>query len=64
MQTKKVIVLPYDKAWKTEFEAIRSELEAALGDRALGIEHVGSTSVEGMWAKPCIEELYPKCGLQ
>lgn len=55
MQTKKVVVLPYDSAWKTAFEAIRAELDAALGDLAIGIEHVGSTSVEGMSAKPIID---------
>ena len=55
MQTAKVIVTPYDKAWKSDFEAIRTELAAALGDLAIGIEHVGSTSVEGLSAKPCID---------
>ena len=55
MQTKKVIVLPYDEAWKSSFEAIKAELESALGDLSVGIEHVGSTSVEGMSAKPCID---------
>ena len=55
MKTAKVTVLPYDRAWKTAFEAIRQELEEAIGDLAVGIEHVGSTSVEGMSAKPCID---------
>ena len=55
MRTAKVIVLPYDMAWRFDFEAIRRELEAALGDLILGVEHVGSTSVEGMSAKPCID---------
>ena len=55
MQTKKVIVLPYDSAWKTAFEDIRAELASALGDLAVAIEHVGSTSVEGMSAKPIID---------
>ena len=55
MKTKKVIVLPYDVAWESAFEAIRAEIEAALGDLMLGIEHVGSTSVKGMSAKPCID---------
>ena len=55
MKTNKVIVLPYDAAWKSAFEAIRDEIEAALGDLIIGIEHVGSTSVEGMSAKPCID---------
>ena len=55
MRTKKVIVVPYDKGWKCDFEKIKAELEAALGELALGIEHVGSTSVEGMSAKPIID---------
>ena len=55
MQTKKVIVLPYDKTWKSAFDEIKKELESAIGDLIIGIEHVGSTSVEGMSAKPCID---------
>ena len=55
MHTKKVVVLPYDPEWKTGFEDIRREIEQALGELALGIEHVGSTSVEGLSAKPCID---------
>lgn len=55
MRTKKVIVLPYDASWKTAFNDIRRELEAALGDLAVSIEHVGSTSVEGLSAKPIID---------
>ena len=55
MRTKKVIVLPYDASWKTAFNDIRRELEAALGDLAISIEHVGSTSVEGLSAKPIID---------
>ena len=55
MRTTKVIVLPYDRAWKSDFEAIKREIEGAVGDLIIGIEHVGSTSVEGMSAKPCID---------
>ena len=55
MHTTKVIVLPYDKAWKTAFEDIKQEVESAIGDLIIGIEHVGSTSVEGLSAKPCID---------
>ena len=55
MKTKKVVVLPYDKAWKSAFEEIKKELNAQIGDLILGIEHVGSTSVEGLSAKPCID---------
>ena len=50
-----VVVQPYNKEWKNDFEAIRRELDTALGDLAMRIEHVGSTSVEGLSAKPVID---------
>ena len=55
MQTRNVVVVPYDPAWKANFEAIKAEIEKAVGDLIAGIEHVGSTSVEGLSAKPCID---------
>ena len=55
MKTAKVTVLPYRTVWKTEFEKIKAEICVSLGDLALAVEHVGSTSVEGMSAKPCID---------
>ena len=55
MKTAKVMVVPYDIGWKTGFEAIKKELEDAIGNWIIGIEHVGSTSVEGLSAKPCID---------
>ena len=55
MKTKKVVVLPYDDAWESAFEEIKREIEAEIGDLILGIEHIGSTSVKGLSAKPCID---------
>ena len=55
MRTTQVRVLPYDPAWKADFAAIRQELASALDGLAIAIEHVGSTSVEGLSAKPCID---------
>lgn len=55
MRTTKVIVLPYDRTWNSAFEEIKKEIESAIGDLIIGIEHVGSTSVEGLSAKPCID---------
>ena len=55
MRTKRVVVVPCDQAWKNAFEEIKTEIEAEIGDLIIGIEHVGSTSVEGMSAKPCID---------
>jgi GrpB-like predicted nucleotidyltransferase (UPF0157 family) len=55
MQTKRVIVLPYDANWRTNFESIKAEIEQAIGTRILRVEHVGSTSVEGLSAKPILD---------
>lgn len=55
MLKKHVAVTPYDENWKKDFISIKSEIQDALGELALSIEHVGSTSVEGMSAKPVID---------
>ena len=55
MRTQKATVLPYDAAWKQAFETDREQLQAALGDLALAIEHVGSTSVGRLAAKPILD---------
>ena len=55
MVTKHVVVLPYDEQWKQDFLRIKAELTNALGQLTIGIEHVGSTSVRGLSAKPIID---------
>ena len=55
MRTKHVVVLPYDEKWKQDFFYIKNEISATLGKLVISIEHVGSTSVEGMAAKPIID---------
>lgn len=55
MAGKRVVVCPYDEGWKKDFEDIRAELAAALTGMEVSIEHVGSTSVEGLSAKPVID---------
>ena len=55
MKTTKVCVLPYDEAWESEFAKIKAEIKDAAGDLILSAEHVGSTSVKGLSAKPCID---------
>ena len=55
MKTKQVVVFPYDAKWKSDFEKIRQEIVNAIGDLIVGVEHVGSTSVCGLSAKPCID---------
>ena len=50
-----VEVVPPDPEWPTAFSRVEARIRAALGDRALTVEHVGSTSVPGLWAKPLID---------
>ncbi len=55
MERKRVAVVPYDAAWEESFRAIAAGVREALGDLALRIEHVGSTAVPGLCAKPIID---------
>ena len=50
-----VIIEEYDPRWPQEFEKLRELVAAALGALAAAIEHVGSTSVPGLAAKPIID---------
>jgi len=52
---KPIIVVPYDPRWPELFAKLRATLSAALGDVAVNIEHVGSTAVPGLAAKPIID---------
>ena len=48
---------PYDPRWPEQFRREAEKIRAALGDRALAVEHVGSTSVPGLCAKPILDIL-------
>lgn len=50
-----VEVVPYDPDWRQRFETEAAAVRAALGDALLGVEHIGSTSVPGLPAKPIID---------
>lgn len=41
--------------WPAQFETLRSRISGALADLATAIEHVGSTAVPGLAAKPIID---------
>lgn len=55
--TAGVIVSPYSEAWPRQFQQIRDELLAAFAPIPAAIEHIGSTSVPGLAAKPVIDVL-------
>ncbi len=49
------VVVDYDLTWPLAFEELRLRVSAALNDMAISIEHVGSTAVPGLVAKPVID---------
>ena len=48
-------IVAYDHSWPGRFEMMRARLAAALGPTARRIDHVGSTAVTGLAAKPIID---------
>jgi GrpB-like predicted nucleotidyltransferase (UPF0157 family) len=50
-------LVAYDPEWPRQFEREAARIRAALGERVLLLEHVGSTSVPGLIAKPKIDVL-------
>jgi GrpB-like predicted nucleotidyltransferase (UPF0157 family) len=50
-----ITIVPYRRAWPTEFADLGRQLRSVLGDSALRIDHIGSTSVPGLAAKDIID---------
>jgi len=50
-----VTLVDYDPRWPGQFERRAQQVRDALGETALRVEHVGSTSVPGLCAKPVID---------
>lgn len=48
-------IVPYDASWPEAFVTLARPLRAALGELALRIDHIGSTSVPGLAAKDIID---------
>jgi GrpB-like predicted nucleotidyltransferase (UPF0157 family) len=48
-------VVPYQSGWKELFEREADLLRSVLGEKALCIEHIGSTSIPNMVAKPIVD---------
>jgi GrpB-like predicted nucleotidyltransferase (UPF0157 family) len=55
--TGKIQVVDYDPDWPGLFEREAERIRAVLGERVVQLEHVGSTSVPGLAAKPIIDIL-------
>jgi GrpB-like predicted nucleotidyltransferase (UPF0157 family) len=51
----RIVIAPYDETWPSTFAEIGARLRRELGPTALRIDHVGSTAVPGLAAKPIID---------
>jgi len=56
-ERREIAIAGYDPQWPRRFERERERIAAALGARALAIEHIGSTAVPGLAAKPVVDVL-------
>ena len=54
---RKVEVVPHDPNWLNLFETESNQIAIALGENAIAIHHIGSTSIEAIYAKPIIDIL-------
>jgi GrpB-like predicted nucleotidyltransferase (UPF0157 family) len=57
VEPREIVIAEYDPAWPRQFEAHARVIGDALGSTLLRIEHIGSTSVPGLAAKPIIDIL-------
>lgn len=53
--TRDIVVQDYDPAWVESFAAVQAHVWPGVGDLSLRVEHVGSTAVPGLAAKPIID---------
>jgi GrpB-like predicted nucleotidyltransferase (UPF0157 family) len=56
-EKRDIVIEEYDPAWAARFEQVQASLNEALGQKALRIEHFGSTAVPGLGAKGIIDVL-------
>ncbi|MEJ7633180.1 GrpB family protein [Aeromicrobium sp.] len=54
-EKRDIIIVDHDPTWTDRFDIERTRILNALGDLALRIDHIGSTSVPGLAAKPIID---------
>src|SRR5215216_4030399 len=56
-ERRDIVIADYVASWPRRFEVERNRIAGALGSRALRIEHIGSTAVPGLAAKPIVDIL-------
>jgi GrpB-like predicted nucleotidyltransferase (UPF0157 family) len=54
---QKVEVLPHDPRWRDAFAAEAKHVAAALGENVVAVQHIGSTAIPNIYAKPIVDLL-------
>ena len=57
VEPQAIVIADYDPTWPGRFRREEARVRAALGEAALSVEHIGSTSVPGLPAKPIVDIL-------
>jgi GrpB-like predicted nucleotidyltransferase (UPF0157 family) len=57
IEPRAIVIADYDPAWPERFGREEARIRAALGEAALSVEHIGSTSVPGLAAKDIVDVL-------
>jgi GrpB-like predicted nucleotidyltransferase (UPF0157 family) len=56
-EMRPIVIVDYDNEWPDRFEELALQVKNALGNGALSVEHIGSTAVPGLAAKPIVDML-------
>ena len=56
-EIRSIVIVDYDNEWPVRFEELALRVKNALGNGALSVEHIGSTAVPGLAAKPIVDML-------
>jgi GrpB-like predicted nucleotidyltransferase (UPF0157 family) len=57
IEPQSIVIVDYDPSWPERFRREEAKIRTSLGEAALSVEHIGSTSVPGLAAKPIVDVL-------
>lgn len=55
IRSTRIVLMPYNPDWRKRFLSMGQRLRRELGDTAVRVDHIGSTAIPGMTAKPVID---------
>lgn len=55
VRRNQVYLMPHQKSWDEEFEQVQRKILEVWGENVLDIQHVGSTAIPSIWAKPILD---------